>query len=474
MKEGADMAENRKWFLQPDRLIFLLLLLLLIERLLLFVQLGPDYLSYSDDEAYVKAGLYFAETGVISMWGPFPSAMIMPAMPVVIGLFSFLFGSGTALLVAVKLLWILMGVLTAYVVYKTVTIFCSGWAGLFAAAHFLIPNLAWMNHVLLTETPYMFFLSLAVYETLYLGECFEKKHAFRYLAVVMTGLMFRTNMLMLPLFTGVYLLFRRVSIRTLLRSAAAVCCALLLFVVPWSIRNYVQFGAFIPITYGGGNPFLLGTYQGEGYPADEELDYEANVSGVMHTRYAAYYREEKQPWTADRDTAYYIEHFDPDGEVKELKHAQFLSLQADGIKARYRIREWMHRDLTSFLKSYLMIKPRWLLNWSWAWEEAFHVSYQALHRLSQINALFCALTVLMSLVKKQYRTPVMFLSIAYLVSVYLYATAFVSDRYASTLMLFRYALTGFGIDMCLGRWQIADNNDLKPACSRNGNKEATK
>ena len=58
MKEGADMTENRKLFLQPDRLIFVLLALLLIERLLLFIQLGPDYLSYSDDEAYVKAGLY--------------------------------------------------------------------------------------------------------------------------------------------------------------------------------------------------------------------------------------------------------------------------------------------------------------------------------------------------------------------------------------------------------------------------------
>jgi hypothetical protein len=309
-----------------------------------------------------------------------------------------------------------------------------------------------MNHVLLTETPYMFFLSLSVYETLYLGECFEKKHAIRYLLVYMAGLMFRTNMLLLPLFTGVYLLCRHMSFRVLLKPAAVLCCALLLFVVPWTVRNYLQFGAFIPITYGGGNPFLLGTYQGEGYPSDEELDYETNVSNVIHARYASYFRAEKQPWTADQDTAYYIEHFDPDGEVKELKNAQFLSLQADGIKAKYRVREWRQRDLTGFLKSYLLIKPRWLLNWSWAWEEAFHVPYQTLHRLSQVNAVFCVLTVLLSLAKKKYRAPVLFLSISYLVSIYLYATAFVSDRYASTLMLFRYALAGFGISLLLERW----------------------
>jgi hypothetical protein len=66
-----------------------------------------------------------------------------------------------------------------------------------------------------------------------------------------------------------------------------------------------------------------------------------------------------------------------------------------------------------------------------------------------LNAVFCFLTVLLSLIKKRYRAPVLFLSIAYLISIYLYATAFVSDRYASTLMLFRYAMTGFGLSLCI-------------------------
>ena len=42
------MTEKRNRLFKPDRLIWLLLLLLLLERLLLFIQLGPDYLSYSD------------------------------------------------------------------------------------------------------------------------------------------------------------------------------------------------------------------------------------------------------------------------------------------------------------------------------------------------------------------------------------------------------------------------------------------
>ena len=439
------MIQHRKHFVQPDRLIWLLLFLLLIERLLAFLQLGADYLSYSDDEAYVKAGLYFAETGVISMWGPFPSAMIMPAMPMIIGFFSFIFGKGTALLVSVKLLWIIMGVLTAYYVYKSVTIFCPEWAGLYAAAHFLIPNLAWMNHVLLTETPYMFFLSVTVYKTLQMGERLERRDMLAYLFAFLAGFLFRANMLMMPVFTGGYLLFRHVKLRQMIKPAAILGCALLVFIVPWTIRNYIHFHAFIPVTYGGGNPFLLGTYQGEGYPEDDILDYEKNVDRVMHERYAAYYNDENKPWETDPEIMYYVEHFDPNGEVKELKNAQFLSLQSDGIKAKYRISEWFQDDPVSFLKSYLLIKPRWLLNWSWAWEEVFHVPYIALHRISQLNSIFCVFTVLYSLVKKQKRGPIIFLSLSYIISVYIYATAFVSDRYASTLMLFRYALTGLGI-----------------------------
>ena len=443
------MKCKRIRLLQPDKLIWLMLVLLLIERLLLFKQFGPDYLSYSDDEAYVIAGLFFVKTGIISMCGPFPSAMIMPAMPVVIGLFSLAFGEGTALLVSVKILWIIMGVMTAYVVYKTVTLFCSGWAGLFAAAHFFIPNLAWMNHVLLTETPYMLFLAVAVYETFCMGEHFTRRHQVGYLLAFMMGLMFRANMLIIPVFTAVYLLCKRVPVRFLLKFFAAFCCTLLLFVVPWTVRNAVQFHAFIPITYGSGNPLLLGTYEGEGYPADEDLDYETNVHRVMHDRYPKYYKEECQPWEITEDIEFYVEQFDPNGEVKELKYAQYLSLLADGLKAKYRMREWFQKDVIGFLKSYLYIKPRWMLNWVWAWEEAFHIPYLVLHRISQVNSVFCVLTLLLSLIKRQYRAPVLFLSLSYVVSVYVYATAFVTDRYASTLMLFRYDLTGLGVSLFL-------------------------
>ena len=443
-----DEKQGLRRGLRPEVLIWVLLLLLLAERLWLFRELGVEYMSHSDDDAYIESGLYFAQTGVISMWGPYPSAMIMPAMPVVIGAFSRIFGCGPALKLALKLLWIVMGTLTAYVCYRTVTLRASGWGGLAAAALFLTPNMAWMNHVLLTETPYMLFFLLCVYFTLRMEQSGERRFFTGYLLCFFAALLFRSNAITLPLFTAAYLLLCRQGGRRLLCRGLVLLTALLLFVIPWSIRNYLQFGAFVPLSYGAGNPLLLGTYQGEAYPEDKTLDYETNVDAVMAERYGSYYKAESEPWPEEQ-VNYYIAHYDPEGKVKELKQAQFLSLQADGIKARYRLREWWKRAPGSLLKSYLYIKPRWMLNWSWAWEEVMGVSYQSLHRLSQLNFLFCALTLALSLLRKRFRAPVLFLTGLYMALVYFHALAFVSDRYASTLMGLRYVLAGFGVTLLL-------------------------
>lgn len=93
----------------------------------------------------------------------------------------------------------------------------------------------------------------------------------------MLALMLKANIGIYPLFAAIYLLVVKYDFKVLLKQGLILACALLCFMIPWSIRNYIQFQAFIPLTYGSGNPKLLGTYQGEGYPADETLDYETNV-----------------------------------------------------------------------------------------------------------------------------------------------------------------------------------------------------
>ena len=436
------MKQGKLCLPQPERLVGPLLLLLLAERLLLFWQFDLGYTSGSDDIAYIQSGLLFAKTGMISIWGPYPSAMIMPGMPVLIGLFSLAFGEGSGLMLALRVLWCLMGTATAWVVYKTGKLASNAWGGLLAAAGFLTPNMAWMNHVILTETPYLLFFSLCLYYTLRLGERVTRRDVAGYVLSFVAALLFRPNITAVAVFTAAWLMYKNPKALRML--TPPLLLGALLFLLPWSLRNYRRFGTPAPLGYGAGNPLLLGTYQGEGYPTDGELDYETNVAAVMRERYAAYYGEENP---VSGETADYLQKFDPRGPVRDVKYAQYLSLQADGIQARYRMREWFRRDPKGFLKSYLLIKPRWMLNWAWAWESAYHVPYEALHRLSQANMLLCVLALGLSILLRRSRETLLFLTAVYVISVYIYATAFVTDRYASTLMGLRYLIAGIGLSL---------------------------
>ena len=83
--------------------IFIVLLLLFLERFLALWTLGVHYTLASDDLSYIKSGIRFAQTGMVTMHGTTPSAQSMPGMTWFIGLFAWILGDGTALWWALKL-----------------------------------------------------------------------------------------------------------------------------------------------------------------------------------------------------------------------------------------------------------------------------------------------------------------------------------------------------------------------------------
>lgn len=115
-------SPNVKAFLREHWGAFIIMALLLAIRLIALHSLGFNYSLGSDDMSYVKSGIYFAETGTITMHDTYPSAQIMPGMTVLIGILARIAGQGPALWITLKLLWIFMGTLTAWFIYRSVLI----------------------------------------------------------------------------------------------------------------------------------------------------------------------------------------------------------------------------------------------------------------------------------------------------------------------------------------------------------------
>lgn len=412
--------------------IFWLLLAIFLERLLAMWILGVDYNLANDDMGYIGSGIHFVDTGMVSIYTPYPSAMIMPGMTWLLGGMTWLFGTETLYWLSAKLLWCAMGTCTAFVVYKTVRLLLPNWCALGAAAWFLAPNLAWMDNVLLTETPYFLCFSLTVYLTFRMERSNSRPVFLGYCAAYLAGVLLRPTLVVMPVFSLGYLFLRGVDRQLLLRRMLFGILILLLTLAPWTARNYHHFGIFVPLTYGSGNPMLLGTYQGFGYPEDEELDYDTNVEQV--------FREEYAPL------------LEADGSIPDSVLGQYLTLQKDGVKARYRMQAWWEQSPGSMLLSYLVIKPAAMVVKTFYWQELFGVPELLLDGLRVVNFLLCCLGVFWAWKEKRLRWELGFLSVVYWAYIYMIAMTFSFSRYGETLMGLRYVLAAAGMYFLWEQW----------------------
>lgn len=410
-------------FMKAHKAALIVLSLLLILRLMALYSLGFTYSLESDDVSYIESGIRFARTGTITMHDAYPSAQIMPGMTVLIGLFVLLFGEGKLLWVVLKLLWICMGLGTAWLIYRSVCLFVPKWCGVIGMLPLFRADFIWMDNLILTETPFMFALTAMVYYTLRMG----KQPGFRYFwpcaISYMAGLMLKANIALYPLFALVYLLVVKYDWKLLAKQCVVLAGIVLCFVVPWSIRNYVQFHAFVPLTYGAGNPTLLGTYQGEGFPSDDILDYETNVERVAEEKYADYY--------------------DDAGKVLP-RYQRYVSLQKDGIKAAYRQQVWWNTDYKKMLYSYGVIKPQTMIESVFYWDTVFDQPIETLQQIQRVDLYLCIASLVAALVLKRHRKPMLFITAVYLGNIYIYSMTYAFSRYNASLMSMRFILLGIG------------------------------
>lgn len=387
-------------------------------------ELGFKYSLKSDDLHYVYSGIEFAKTGHIIMHDVL-SAQIMPGLTFVIAFLSLIFGTGIKLWIALKILYMLMGLMTIVIVYKTLRLYTNKYIATIPCIFFLAADFVWMDNLILTETPFILLFSLLVYFTLRLSINHSKKDYILIIVCYILALFIRPNIGIYPLFLFIFLLLKKYDLRLLIKQCLVAGIVLLLALTPWTIRNYKVFGKFIPLTYGMGNPLLLGTYQGFNYPADDEVEYQKEVY-------------EKAP----EELRYYLENQDEKDYM-----TKYYSLEYDGLIAKYRMRKWWKNDKKAMLRSYLLYKPRILIDTAFYWKEILGIKISTLYIIRKVELILTAISILVIFINKKRIKEMLFLGMVYMSQIILYAYTFAFDRYGITLFFIRYLIIGIGIDV---------------------------
>lgn len=413
-------------FFRREWLPCLLTLTLFALNLAALRSLGVSHSLLSDDMSYVSSGVTLAKTGMLTMHdNAVPSAQSMPGMSALIACASMVFGEGKWLWAALKLMWCAMGALTGWFVYHSVRLYAPAWCAAGATLLLARTDFLWCNNLILTETPTMLCFSVLLYATLQLGRTGRRRYAFLGGGAYFIAVLFRANMAVNLIFVAAYLLAVKYPPKRLLKQGLALALAMLCFFVPWTIRNFVQFKAFLPVGFGAGNPVLLGTYQGVGYPADEDLDYHANVELPMAQK-AERYR-------------------DADGSVP-YRYQKYLALETDATKASYRQGEWLKRDPAGFFASYLVLKPWEMMKGVFYWGQLWEIPHSTLKHLQKLLLCACILVLATVFFRKKNRPQLLFLAGAYLGNILFFSLGFALDRYNIGVMPAMCVFLGIGLD----------------------------
>lgn len=402
--------------------ILVVLIISLILHILALKELGFNYSLNSDDADYIKSGIVFLQTGEITMHDVL-SAQIMPGMTFLIAFMALIFGVGSKLIISLKILWLVMGLLTIYIVYKTIKLYSNQYIAAISCLFFLAADYIWMDNLILTETPYILLFSLLIYHTLKLSMKANKKDFILIVIYYILAVFIRPTIGIFPIFLFVFLILKKYNFKLLIRQCIIAGIILLLCLIPWTYRNYKIFNHFIPLTYGTGNPLLLGTYQGSGYPTDEELDYVKNVDEKMSAEMKYYLQN---PNKKDYMTKYY-------------------SLEYDGLKAKYRMHEWWNKDKISMLKSYLIYKPLQNFDNYFYWDTIMGISGNQLNVVRKVEIILFVISSILIFINKKRIKEWLFLILTYGSQIAIYSYTFAFSRYAISMFFIRYIIIGIGI-----------------------------
>ncbi|HBS43780.1 MAG TPA: 4-amino-4-deoxy-L-arabinose transferase [Paenibacillus sp.] len=383
-----------------------------VARILVLLNYGYGLSLNSDDMGYWKSAINLISSGKLTYHDPNElTTHIMPGMPILLASIILIFGKGSIGMTAAKIFMILCGVLSVFMVALIAKCLTRNeYVSLLSAFSLAlyIPQLV-TDNLLLTESPYTASLLLMVYYSLVLAEKKKIKHLILLTVFYLISVYLRPAVALYPLVFAVYFLLKKYPVKMLLKHGGIAAIIIIVFLAPWWIRNYVEFNKFIPLSSGVGNPLLLGSFQGVGYPDTISLDDTINDI-EQHNKITSWY-----------------ERFELQEKV-----------------AKQRLVEWYDKNPMDFLYSHIVLKPKIMWDYAFYWIPIFDIKSNLVHTSHLIILLCSSVGIIYSMLRnKENKLEVFYLFASILYFTYVYSMFFAFNRYNITLMPFVFI--GFSI-----------------------------
>ncbi|RTQ93157.1 ArnT family glycosyltransferase [Lysinibacillus telephonicus] len=403
-----------------------ILLFSLIIRNYTMAKYGIGLSINSDDQGYIRSAIDFLHTGVLSYHiTGLPTVHIMPGMTFFLALIFYFFGSGDLGLYIAKSVMMLLGCFSIYGVYLIGKYLHNVWTGLIAALILALslPHIV-IDNLILTESPFTVCLIYFIYFSILLANNQDKRIYFYLLLLFyIIGLFFRPTIGLIPLVLLVYFILKKYPRKLMIKQSILALGIIIVVLSPWWIRNYVQFNEFIPLSGGSGDPLLLGTFQGEGYPNHET----------------------------------YEEVFARANEISPIQDFYHV-FKYEKIFAEERMQHWWDENPKSMIKSYLILKPILFWNFPFYWIEVFNISVTSvtyMHRLYLYLGIIGVFLGLLLLKYKRHEITLIILTLLYFTVLNSYYYAY--SRYAITLLPLVYIGTALLITVSISNFYLLFN-----------------
>ncbi|MDZ4168493.1 MAG: glycosyltransferase family 39 protein [Coriobacteriia bacterium] len=256
-------VSRMKGLLNPDRGIYLLLALASVLRIAAVYDVGITYDGqYIDAVRFMDSARELAASGRFTFAGAESSAYQMPGYSAFLALLLSAAESPFTEHLLVKATLLLLSLATIYMVYLLGSRVGGLWVGLVASAFltFSMPNI-YTGLLTLSENPFSLAVTTFALLVIRLGDEPGWKYFSLSLGVFILAIYLRQAALMMLPPALIYLLLRRFPRKLLWRQTAAAIMVIVAVLMPWWIRNYCLFDAFVPFTSFEGAPLLEGTYQ---------------------------------------------------------------------------------------------------------------------------------------------------------------------------------------------------------------------